>query len=170
MPAIRCGTAAGRPWCPGVRLREAFVREQMPHFGDNPPGDWPWATRVPLFGHRRHLQRLPTNGIDDVVDAGHPRHAGEHKVHTGIMLFHGGGGTAIPYHHAIIVLVPGIPQRALDDPGGRIPGEDQGRDAEPPQVNAEIGGVERASGAIDAILSQGILPVIRIGSPGVHVT
>jgi hypothetical protein len=69
------------------------------------------------------------------------------------MLFHCGGGTAIPYHHAIVILIPGIPQRPLDDPSGRVPGEDQGRDAEAPQVNAEIGGMEWASDAIDAILS-----------------
>jgi hypothetical protein len=115
-------------------------------------------------------ERSPTDGVDDVVDTGHPRHAGEHEVRTGVMLLRRGGGTAITYHHAIIILVAGVPQRPLDDASGRVPRQDQGRDAEPPEVDAEIGGVEWAGGAIDTILSRGILPAIRIGSPGVHVT
>ncbi len=48
------------------------------------------------------------------------------------MLLRRGGGTAIPHHHAIIILVAGVPQRPLNDTGGRVPREDQGRNAEPP--------------------------------------
>jgi hypothetical protein len=48
-------------------------------------------------------ERSPTDAIDDVVDTGHPRHAGEHEVHTGVMRLRRGGGTAIPHHHALII-------------------------------------------------------------------
>jgi hypothetical protein len=67
------------------------------------------------------------------------------------MLLHRGGGTAIPHHHAIIILISGIPQRPLDDTSSRVAGEDQGRDAKPPQVDGEIGGVEGAGGGVNTI-------------------
>jgi hypothetical protein len=74
-------------------------------------------------------ERSPVDGVDHVVNASHPRHAGEHEVHTGVVLLRRGGGTAIPHHHALVILVEGVPQRPLDHPCGRVPRQDQGRDA-----------------------------------------
>ena len=88
------------------------------------------------------------DGVDDVVDAGHPCHAGKHEVHTSVMLLHRGGGTAIPHHRAIIILVAGVPQCPLDDTGGRVPCEDQRRDAEPPEVDPEISRMEGTGGML----------------------
>ena len=58
--------------------------------------------------------RLAADGGDDFVNASHPRHPGKHDLYTGLMLLHSGRGAAIPHHHAVIVLVPGVPQRSLD--------------------------------------------------------
>jgi hypothetical protein len=63
-----------------------------------------------------------------------------------------GEGTAIPHHHAIIILVAGVPQRPLNDTGGRVPRQDQGRHAEPPEVDTEIGGVKWAGGTKHLVL------------------
>jgi hypothetical protein len=105
-------------------------------------------------------ERSPVDGVDDVIHAGYPGHAGEHQGRTGVVLLRRGGGTAIPHHYAIIILVGGVPQRSLDYPGGRIPRQDQGGDAEPSEVDAEISGVEWAGGVLDTISPRGMLPVI----------
>ena len=63
-----------------------------------------------------------------------------------------GEGTAIPHHHVIIILLAGVPQRPLDDTGGRVPRQDQGRHAEPPEVDTEIGGVKWAGGTKHLVL------------------
>jgi hypothetical protein len=64
------------------------------------------------------------------------------------VLLRRGGGTAIPHHHALIILVAGVPPRPFDDTGGRIAREDEGRHPEPPEVDTAIGGVEGAGGVL----------------------
>ena len=90
---------AHRPWwrCPSKRV--ISWRNKPTTTGRLPGSGAPRLAR----------SRLPADGADDLVDAGHPRHAGKDKVHTGVMLLHGGGGTAVPHHHTIVVLVSGVP-------------------------------------------------------------
>jgi len=71
-------------------------------------------------------RRSPTDGVDDLVHTGHPRHAGKDDVHAGVMLLHRAGGAAVPHHYTIVVLVSGVPQGAFDDPSRGVPGENQG--------------------------------------------
>src|SRR4029450_2046889 len=88
-----------------------------------PPGSSWCLNRLTSLALRRQLCRLVPDGVDDLIYTGHPCHAGKDNVHAGVVLLHRGGGAAVPYHDAVVILVSGIPQAAFDYTGGRVPGE-----------------------------------------------
>src|SRR2546425_10560661 len=113
----------------------------------------PWGSIpiawLPQMVHRRLAwSSLPTDGVDDLIHTGHPRHAGKDDVHAGVMLLHRAGGAAVPHHYTIVVLVSGVPQGAFDDPSRGVPGENQGSNTKAAQVDPQIRGVEGAGGVL----------------------
>src|SRR5262249_12321818 len=157
----------GRPHCPSIplpSLRNLWDRELHP-----PPNSgrchgcvsraptarwWPgiicWRSCqwVPRDGGCTEPCASRREGVDHFVHPRHPPHAGKHQVHTDLMLLHRGRGAAISYYHAIVVLVPRVPQGAFHHARRRVPGENQRGNAEPAQIHPEVRGVERTGGVL----------------------
>ena len=51
-----------------------------------PPESLPCLRRLASLAPGLKLRRLPSDGADDLIHTGHPRHAREHEVHTGVMI------------------------------------------------------------------------------------
>src|SRR4029453_18381926 len=113
-----------------------------------PPGS-SWCANLPTsLALGRQLCRLAADGVDDLIHTGHPCHAGKDNVHAGVMLLHRGGGTAVPHHDTIVILVSGVPQGAFDHTGGGVAGEQQRGHPKAAQVNAQIRGVKWTGGVL----------------------
>src|SRR5678816_1735376 len=95
---------------------------KSPYFMVPPESSW-CLNRFTSLALRRQLYRLATDGVDDLVHTGHPCHAGKDNVHAGVVFLHRRGGTAVPHHDTVVILISGIPQAALDHTGSGISGE-----------------------------------------------
>ena len=97
---------------------------KSPYLMATPESSW-CLNRFTSLALGLKLCRLASDGVDDLIHTGHPGHAGKDNVHAGVVFLHRGGGAAVPYHDAVVILVSGIPQAAFDHTGGRVPGEQQ---------------------------------------------
>jgi hypothetical protein len=73
MPAIRSRTAAGCPWCRGVRLRKVFIWEQIPHFGKDPP-------KGLALGHPLDIRIIILEPLEETINRGASRMRGERDI------------------------------------------------------------------------------------------
>src|SRR2546428_8146279 len=138
-----------------IRLMCADNVERLWRFQSGHPGARGQSSRVPIPAHDVHLDMvhrrlawssLPTDGVDDLIHTGHPRHAGKDDVHAGVMLLHRAGGAAVPHHHTIVILVSSIPQAAFDHTGGGVSSEEQRGHPKAAQEDSKIRGVKWAGG------------------------
>src|SRR5438132_6518284 len=120
-------------------------KESVLHYSSR--SSWCLNRRISLALGRR-LCRLRPDGVDDLIHTGHPCHAGKDDVHAGVMLLHRRGSAAVPHHDTVVILVSGIPQAAFDHTGGGVSSEQQRGYPKAAQVDAQIRGVEWASGVL----------------------
>src|SRR5206468_12937283 len=64
------------------------------------------------------------------------------NIQPGIVRLHRPGGTAVPHHDTVVILVSGIAQAAFDHTGGGVSGEEQRGDPKAAQIDAQIRGME----------------------------